>query len=56
MVGPPGSGKTVVGAWLAAARNYSTLVLVHRKPLTADDAEKLLSRRKEVYDGAIPEA
>ncbi len=32
-VAPPGSGKTVVGAWLAAARNCSTLILVHRKPL-----------------------
>jgi superfamily II DNA or RNA helicase len=32
-VAPPGSGKTVVGAWLAVARNCSTLVLVHRKPL-----------------------
>ena len=32
-VAPPGSGKTVVGAWLAATRNCSTLVLVHRKPL-----------------------
>ena len=32
-VAPPGTGKTVVGAWLAAARNCSTLVIVHRKPL-----------------------
>ena len=32
-VAPPGSGKTVVGAHLAAARNCSTLILVHRKPL-----------------------
>lgn len=32
-VAPPGSGKTVVGAYLAAARARSTLVIVHRKPL-----------------------
>ena len=32
-VAPPGSGKTVVGAWLVAARAVNTLILVHRKPL-----------------------
>ncbi len=32
-VAPPGSGKTVVGAYLTASRKMNTLVLVHRKPL-----------------------
>lgn len=32
-VAPPGVGKTVVGTYLAAARQRNTLVLVHRKPL-----------------------
>jgi len=32
-VGPPGIGKTVLGAYLVARRARSTLVLVHRKPL-----------------------
>jgi len=32
-VAPPGIGKTVVGTWLIAKRQCSTLVLVHRQPL-----------------------
>ena len=32
-VGPPGMGKTVLGAYLVAQRRRSTLVLVHRRPL-----------------------
>jgi superfamily II DNA or RNA helicase len=32
-VAPPGTGKTVVGIWLAASRGTSTLILVHRTQL-----------------------
>jgi hypothetical protein len=43
---PPGSGKTVMGARLIAARGRSTLVLVHRKPLV----EQWLARLCEFLD------
>jgi len=33
LVTPPGTGKTVVGAYLVAAHRRNTLVLVHRNPL-----------------------
>jgi superfamily II DNA or RNA helicase len=33
LVAPPGSGKTVAGVFLVAARRCSTLILVHRQPL-----------------------
>ena len=32
-VGPPGIGKTVLGTYIIAKRDCSTLILVHRKPL-----------------------
>ncbi len=41
LVSPPGTGKTVIGAWLAAARSRSTLVLVHRQPLLDQWVEQL---------------
>lgn len=41
LVAPPGSGKTVVGAYLVAARARNTLVLVHRKPILDQWVERL---------------
>lgn len=41
LVSPPGTGKTVIGAWLVAARSRSTLVLVHRQPLLDQWIEQL---------------
>ena len=46
LVAPPGTGKTVVGIYLIAARALNTLVLVHRKPLL----EQWKDRLKEFLD------
>lgn len=40
-VAPPGSGKTVVGSYLIAARARSAVVLVHRQPLLDHWVEQL---------------
>lgn len=40
-VAPPGTGKTVVGASIAAARGRSTLILVHRRHLLEQWREQL---------------
>jgi len=41
LVAPPGTGKTVIGTYLVAARGVSTLILVHRKPLLDQWVTKL---------------
>jgi len=48
LVAPPGTGKTVAGIYLIAARPLNTLVLVHRKPLL----EQWKGRLKEFLDTA----
>jgi superfamily II DNA or RNA helicase len=41
LVASPGTGKTVIGTYLIAARGVSTLVLVHRSPLLDQWVTKL---------------
>ena len=41
LVAPPGTGKTVAGIYLIAARTLNTLVLVHRKPLLEQWKDRL---------------
>ena len=41
LVAPPGSGKTVIGAYMIAARAINTLVLVHRRPLLEQWQQRL---------------
>lgn len=41
LVAPPGSGKTVIGAYMVASRAINTLVLVHRRPLLEQWQQRL---------------
>ena len=41
LIAPPGSGKTVIGAYMIAARGINALVLVHRRPLLEQWKQRL---------------
>ena len=43
LVAPPGTGKTVMGCYIAAARSLPTLILVHRNPLLDQWRAQLVS-------------
>jgi superfamily II DNA or RNA helicase len=43
LVAPPGTGKTVMGCYVAAVRGLPTLVMVHRKPLLNQWRDQLVS-------------
>ena len=53
LCGPPGVGKTVMGARLIAERARSTLVLVHRKPLLEQWTQRL-RQFLDVEETALP--
>jgi hypothetical protein len=50
IVAPPGFGKTVIGAYLAAERRCSTLILVHRKLLLDPWIAQLFTISKSVTE------
>ncbi len=64
LLAPPGSGKTVMGCAIIAARRVSTLILVHRKPLLEqwrDRIQEFLGLEKNAvgvlgHDSVMPES